>query len=429
VTSDANPRALALQLLQSMDRGHALADTILHGALARSRLSPADRKLLVELFYGVVRWRALLDWVIAARCKAKPPQGEPLNLLRLGVYQVLLLDRIPDHAAVNETVRLASAAKRSFLNALLRRVAREKTQIQLDWEGLERTDPATAFSHPPFLVERWRKRFGVERTVSLLEWNNEPPPIYARVNELKTTPDALRSELRRQGVVVRDSPAHPLCLEIEPPGPLERLDAFPAGHFYVQDPSTLLAVDLLDPQPGETVLDACAAPGGKATYIAQKMRNQGRIVAADSSPTRLKIVSENCNRLGATIVSILHPPSSILGPFDRILVDAPCSNTGVLRRRVDLRWRIREKEIARLGGMQRSILDDVALLLKPGGRLLYSTCSLEPEENEQVVESFLASHPEFRQIEQRALFPPESKTDGTFVVVLDRFEGVAPSKT
>lgn len=421
MTSATNSRAVALRLLSRWEAGNDFADESLHDELRRSTLSPADRGLLVELFYGVIRWRSLLDWVIAERCKEKAPQGELANLVRLGVYQILLLDRVPDHAAVNETVNLATGPKRSFANAVLRRVAREKSQIQLAWKKLEQTDPATAFSHPKFLVERWRKQFGADRAIALLKWNNDPPAVYARVNELRTTSDELRAALRNEGVTVRECPAHPLSFEIESPVPFEKLAAFQAGHFYIQDPSTLLAVDMLDPQPGETVLDACAAPGGKTTYIGQKMRNQGNVIASDTSESRLKLVEENGNRLG---VSIVRTQPSALSPqhlfFDRILIDAPCSNTGVLRRRADLRWRIQASEIARLSKLQLSILTQSAPLLKPGGRLVYSTCSLEPEENENTVQGFLAAHPDFHLMESRQLIPPDSHTDGAFVAVLTR---------
>jgi 16S rRNA (cytosine967-C5)-methyltransferase len=415
VTSANNSRALALRLLFRWEAGKDFADELLHSELRRSTLPPSDRKLLVELFYGVIRWRVSLDWVIAERCKEEAPQGELANLLRLGVYQILLLDRVPDHAAVNETVGLATGSKRGFANAVLRRVAREKSQIQLAWEQLEKEDPATAFSHPKFLVERWQKQFGLEATIALLKWNNEPPAVYARVNELRTTPEELRASLRNEGVIVRDCPAHPLSLEIESPVSFEKLATFQSGHFYIQDPSTLLAVDLLDPQPGETVLDACAAPGGKTTYIAQKMKNQGAVVAMDSSATRLKLVTENSQRLGVSIVHTQHSALSTQHlPFDRILIDAPCSNTGVLRRRADLRWRIQGSEIRRLAQMQRKIVDQVAPMLKRGGRLVYSTCSLESEENEQMIQSFLAAHDEFAPGEQSLFFPPESNTDGGF---------------
>jgi 16S rRNA (cytosine967-C5)-methyltransferase len=426
VISAADPRAAALALLRRWEQGRAWADEMLHAELAHTKLSAADKKLLVELFYGVIRWRALLDWVIASRCREKTSTGDIAHLLRLGVYQILLLDRVPDHAAVHETVKLAPTTKRGFPNALLRRVTREKAQIQLSWEQLERDDPATAFSHPPFLVERWRKQFGAERTVALLEWNNQPPPIFARVNTLRATIEQLREELRREDVVVRDSAVHPLCLEIEPPGSIERLGSFQAGHFYVQDPSTLLAVDLLDPQPGEIILDACAAPGGKTTYIAQKMQNRGQVIAADASSRRLKLVTENAERLGVSIVGTQHSALSTQHSFDRILVDAPCSNTGVLRRRVDLRWRIKESEIARLAKMQREILDRVAPALKPGGRLVYSTCSLETEENEQVVSAFLERHGDFHLVEKRTMFPAESNMDGAFVAVLARHPPTRP---
>jgi len=214
---------------------------------------------------------------------------------------------------------------------------------------------------------------------------------------------------------------HPLSWWVTNTAGLFHTKSFMNGEFYVQDPSTLLAVDLLDPQPGESVLDMCAAPGGKTTYIAQKMQNRGRIIAADSTNSRLALVGENCRRLGVEIVATLACEGTRLDrclrgqEFDRVLVDAPCSNTGVLRRRVDLRWRIQEEEIIRLAELQEKLLAAATVFTKPGGALVYSTCSLEPEENERVVERFLVKHPQFTLETTRALFPPRDGMDGAFV--------------
>jgi 16S rRNA (cytosine967-C5)-methyltransferase len=217
------------------------------------------------------------------------------------------------------------------------------------------------------------------------------------------------------------TPVHPLCFHVNDPAGLFDSPAWKNGEFYVQDPSTLIAVDVLDPQPGESVLDMCAAPGGKTTYIAQKMQNRGRIIAADSSRERLGRLVENCSRLGVNIVSTLVCEGTRLGnclhnaEFDRVLLDAPCSNTGVLRRRVDLRWRIEEKEIARLAALQQELLATATKLTRPGGVLVYSTCSLEREENERVVERFSVQHPEFTLKTTRSTFPPWDTVDGAYI--------------
>jgi 16S rRNA (cytosine967-C5)-methyltransferase len=258
-------------------------------------------------------------------------------------------------------------------------------------------------------------------------WNNTPPKAFARLNLLKADPAKLLAQWREENVeydfVRQDWIEENLVFELKSHPPLGRLPSFQQGLFYVQDPSTLLAVRELDPQPGESVLDLCAAPGGKLTYIAQLMRNEGRLLAHDTHPERMKLLEQNCARLGVTCVqtalpATLTPPPA--NPLDRILIDAPCSNTGVMRRRVDLRWRIRLEEIVRLQATQRGLLRQAALLLKPGGTLVYSTCSLEPEENGQVVDEFLSEHAEFKSERTRELLPFVEGVDGTYVARMAR---------
>ncbi|MFM2294937.1 MAG: hypothetical protein RLZZ350_1350, partial [Verrucomicrobiota bacterium] len=218
-------------------------------------------------------------------------------------------------------------------------------------------------------------------------------------------------------VVAREWTGDNLAFELQSHPPLAFLKSFLAGGFYIQDPSTLLAVCALDPQPGETILDLCAAPGGKTTFIAQLMNNTGKIIAHDT-PERVKLITENCTRLGVTNVEAVSTFNFQLSTFDRVLVDAPCSNTGVLRRRVDLRWRVTAEEIARLRATQVDLLALAASMLKPGGVLVYSTCSLEPEENSSVVKDFLAEHPQFKLESERQLTPFTDTVDGAFVARL-----------
>ena len=258
-----------------------------------------------------------------------------------------------------------------------------------------------------------------------MEWNNTPPKTFARVNTLKTDPGKLLTQWREEGVeydfIRRDWLGESQVFELKSHPPFTRLDSFQQGWFYVQDPSTLLAVRELDPQPGERVLDLCAAPGGKLTYIAQLMRNEGCLVAHEATAERLRLVEQNCTRLGVTCVQTVLPStlnSQPSTPYNRILVDAPCSNTGVMRRRVDLRWRIRPTEIMRLRATQVQLLQQAALLLKPGGTLVYSTCSLEPEENGELVGEFLKSNPQFELKFERALLPFADGVDGAYVAVL-----------
>ena len=473
-------------------------EDLLESAFAQTRLSTADRGLCQELVYGVIRWQATLDWLIARKTDGREQKSALQDLLRLGLYQIFWLDRIPDHAAVHETVELAKrdgfGAQAGFVNAVLRGYLREASETKKLLAELKTTQPAIGWSHPEWLVSRWQKRWGAERTMQLLEWNNTPPKIFARVNTLKSS--SRRDELHesqnldRSGTriarpsgklftttllekwrdenveydfVQRDWLEENLVFELKSHPPLAQLESFQQGGFYIQDPGTLLAPCKLAPQPGETILDFCAAPGGKTTFIAQLMNNQGRIVAQDVSDERLKWIQENCARLGVTRVETVvsdwarpHPdplPQEREQPcatreisnrapfadrlatipplpagegrgegklFDRILVDTPCSNTGVMRRRVDLRWRIQPEEIERLRTAQLDLLKQAAPQVKPGGVLVYSTCSLEPEENQEVVKQFLHEHADFKLEYERELLPFTDNVDGAYVAQLKR---------
>jgi 16S rRNA (cytosine967-C5)-methyltransferase len=435
--SGQNPREIAVQVLQRRQQGE-FVENLLDSALERARLAPQDRGLCQELVYGIVRWQATLDWLIARKARNSAPKPLLQDLLRLGLYQIFWLHRIPNHAAVNETVELAKrnrlSAQAGFVNAVLRGYLRDFDSTKQLLADLKTNEPHVGYSHPGWLIQRWQERWGKDPTLRLLEWNNSPPKTYARVNTLKADPGKILSQWRDENVeydfVRYDWIEENLVFELKSHPPLARLPSFQQGLFYVQDPSTLLAVKALDPKPGETILDLCAAPGGKLTYIAQLMNNEGRLTAHDLSPDRLKLVEENCTRLGVSSVSslvighssfgsplpTLHAPRSTL--FDRILLDAPCSNTGVMRRRVDLRWRITPDEITRLRGIQLDLLNQAAPLLKPGGTLVYSTCSLEPEENQELIREFLSAHLNFKLDFERELLPYANGVDGAYVARL-----------
>ncbi len=407
-------------------------ETLLETALATARLSPADRGLCHELVCGVVRWQAALDRLIARKTDSSRELRPALrNLLQLGLYQIFWLDRIPPHAAVHETVEQAKRAgyhsQAGLINAVLRGYLREADEIKKILADMKISQPALGWSHPEWLVNKWRKQFGDEKTRVLLEWNNTPPKTFARVNTLKTDAGKLVERWREENVeydfVTRDWTGENLSFELKAHPPLNSLGSLRDGWFYLQDPSTLLAPALLGAQPGETILDMCAAPGGKTTFIAQLMNNEGKIVACDLDPTRLRLVKDNCARLGVTCAEVSLP--STINPqlstnFDRILIDAPCSNTGVMRRRVDLRWRISEAEILRLQKAQLELLNQAAPQLKPGGVIVYSTCSLEPEENFEVVKQFLAANPNFKLETERQLLPFADGVDGAYVARLAR---------
>ena len=387
-------RELALDLLQTWPETRRFADELLQEALAQSKLTGPDRAFVTELFYGCLRQRLALDFLVKAQA-TKAPRPVVADLLHLGLYQLVFLKNAP-HAAVHETVELAkrraSAVEAKFINAVLRRV---------DPNVLKKAEPWVQLSHPEWLWKRHGNAW--------CEWNNQVPPIYIRVNTLRRGGDA--------PPLPAEATAHPLAWRVTESAGMFDLPAWKNGEFYVQDPSTLIAGDLLDPQPGEKVLDMCSAPGGKTTYLAAKMQNRGQIIAADSSNVRLGMVAENCQRLGVSIVATLPCEGTRLDRclrgslFDRVLLDAPCSNTGVIRRRVDLRWRIQPDEIIRLAALQKKLLLIAGTFTKPGGVLVYSTCSLEPEENERIIESL----PGFVLEEQRASIPPRDQMDGAFV--------------
>jgi len=436
--STESPRQIAARVLRRRSNSPDYVETLLEQELARTTLSRLDRALCQELVYGVVRRQLTLDWLIARKTGGREQERGAQMLLRLGLYQIFWLERIPAHAAVYETVELAKrtglGAKAGFLNAVLRGCLRERERIARQLEALKKEEPVTGYSHPAWLVERWQARWGAEKTAKLMEWNNAPPPTFARLNGLKTDAARLTERWKEHGIGFAarewDWTGGDWLAELQTHPSLAEWEDFQRGFFYVQDPSTLLAVHELNPQPGENILDVCAAPGGKTACLAQRMENRGHILARDIQPQRLRRLRENCERLGVTCVEIAEgdiasalradSPSAGTGVllYDRILLDAPCSNSGVLRRRVDLRWRIRPEELVRLRGEQAALLREAAVQLKPGGLLVYSTCSLEAEENETVTRDFLAEHANFTLESERQLLPFRDQVDGAYVAAL-----------
>ncbi|MDQ7793666.1 MAG: 16S rRNA (cytosine(967)-C(5))-methyltransferase RsmB [bacterium] len=390
-------RDLALELLGAVESGRAYPGLALDRALERGGLAGADRRLVTELVYGTTRTRNTLDWALGVHLRrplASLPQAIR-NALRLGAYQILYLDRVPASAACNESVELARRyghrGTAALVNAVLRRLAEEGLPPLPE----DRTDSlALAHHHPRWLVERWLDRLGAPGTVALLTANNRVPPTAVRVNRLRSSPEAVLAELGRLGIAARPSELAPEGLLLDEHPPLRGLGPFRRGELQVQDESSMLAAPALAPIPGAVVVDACSAPGGKATHLAELMGDRGEVLAVDVSRGRLRLVEEAARRLGLASVRTMVADARELGRLlpgaaDAILVDAPCSGLGTLRRRPDLRWTKQPADIASLARLQRALLDGVAGCLKPGGILLYSTCSAEPEENQEVVESFL----------------------------------------
>ncbi|MEO7675421.1 MAG: 16S rRNA (cytosine(967)-C(5))-methyltransferase RsmB [Verrucomicrobiota bacterium] len=427
------PREIAVRVLQLRQSEPAFVEDIFERELAEARISPIDRALCQELVYGICRWQETLDWLIARKTEGREQKPDLEILLRLGLYQMFWLDRIPNHAAVHETVEIAKkmgfTTQAGFLNAVLRTYTRERTETEKLLEQIKSSDPGIGYSHPHWIYERWSQRWGAEKTATLMAWNNTPPKTFARANSLKIGNFVeLTNMWDIEGVKYVPRPFDwvddNLVFELESHPPLAKLKSFQKGFFYIQDPSTLLSVRELEVKPGQTSLDLCAAPGGKATYMAQLMNNRGKIFAQDIDWERLDLVKENYIRLGITCIETSIAPEQIIEKpslrFDRILIDAPCSNTGVMRRRVDLRWRIEPDEIARLRQGQLDLLRRAAPRLKPGGTLVYSTCSLEPEENREVVARFLEEQTQFKLESERELLPFADNVDGAFVAKLKR---------
>jgi 16S rRNA (cytosine967-C5)-methyltransferase len=409
----ASSRSVALAALEEWRGGRKFADAILSESLGSSELSPVDRAFATELFYGILRNLTLLDFWIG-RLRSGHLDHSSRDLLRLGFYQLFLL-QTPEHAAIYETVELAERRNRALINGVLRNAARVKADL-LQQAGFQ--ELSVRQSHPRFLIDRWKNNFGAEETERLCEWNNRPSPIYARINRLRIS-DA--EFVAQYGDVERIQAQDNFVRLANVSG-----EALTAGHCYIQDPSTAAACSLLDPQPGDRVLDACAAPGGKTSYVAELMKNNGTIVACDRDQRRIEILRDNLERLGATIARCIHhdwtssKPFEDAASFDRILVDAPCSNTGVMRRRVDVRWRLAPDDFSRMPALQARIVRAVVPLLKPDGALVYSTCSLEPEENEKMVAGILGEFRFLKLEEQISVLPFRDGFDGAYAAKLSR---------
>lgn len=425
------PRQIAARILFDWESGTGFVENIMRQALGSSKLKAIDRHLVQEMVFGVARNLMLLDTWIDEKANQAPGKTRARNMLRLGLYQLAFMDRIPDHAAVHETVatarQLGLHTQAGFINAILRGFLRQKDRHLEDLNQWKSTQPHLAWSHPEWLAHKWNKAFGNENAARLLQWNNAIPDIYVRWNPLKGSLDQLESMWKEERVSSKavtfpwTEGTHLFQITHFPCSP-EKLDSFQRGLFYVQDPSTLLAVKQLDPRPEMRILDYCAAPGGKTCAMAAAMNQTGQILATDPDPGRLRRLKDNINRLGVKNASLAENPS--VAPdadeslYDAILVDAPCSNTGVMRRRLDVRWRLTEDEIRNITEQQAGILQKTSTYLKPGGKIVYSTCSLEADENVEIVQQFLNDNPTFEAGDQQQLTPFEHGVDGAFVAVL-----------
>ena len=415
--SPSNARTFACNVLLTIHRNQAFADDVFDTATKNIPLSEPDRLLAFELVYGVLRYAVTLDWRLD-HLSRKPMARLPLNVattLRVAAYQLLYLDRIPDSAAVNEAVKLIRKQPGhdwgGLVNGILRNLLRQPAPPLPDSTANPFQALSLQYSCPSWMVERWMNAFGFTNTEIFCRRTLEIPPLTLRTNTLRCTRDALLDRLAVEGISAQETRVSSLGITIEKCGNPGLLSVVQEGWCYIEDEAAQLIPPLLNPQPGERILDACAAPGGKTTHLAQLMQNQGRIIALDRKNKRLTRVRENCDRLGinnvqsheydlTTDIKEVNFPSShsdtLNEPFDRILVDAPCSGLGILRRHPEGKMQKQLSMINESSMLQKRILDRVGQLLRPGGILVYSACSIEPEETTEVISAFCQEHPDFQ---------------------------------
>lgn len=385
-----------------------------------------DHAFVMELVNGVVRHKEMMEWLAQGMIATRPdPFFEAL--LFVGFYQLLFME-VEEYAAINETVDAAKGrpggeGNAKMINAVLRRAQREREQISLE---LRRQPLHMKLLHPEFVMNRWERQFGQIEARKLCEWNNLPPDTILRIEPLMVPVSDFLSACSDVGVELEPHPFRDTFFTVPRGVAVPTIPGYREGWFVIQDPATSVSVDLLAPRPGETVLDACAAPGGKTSMMAGMMKGQGTLVAMDVHDDRIATLKTNMDRLKLDIVEIvqgdaLHAADVLAGrKFDAILLDVPCLNTGVLRRRIDARWRINTRRFQAITEIQYQILSACAELLSENGRLVYSTCSLEPEENEDLISRWVREHPGFRKAKAKKAFPPKTGTDGAFAALIRR---------
>lgn len=441
------PRLAALKAIVNILEQNVFIDDALSSALSSHNLNKKDRSLVTELVYGVTRNKLTLDFLLSKVCNRNLKQLSPQlkNILRLAVYQ-LEYTRIPDYATVNTSVEMTKTVEKkntsSFVNGVLRTLIRERANIKFPEVS---TNPICAlsvkYSHPEWLIKRWLNLYGLDNTIRLLEFNNKPAQTTINVNKLKSTLEEVLEEFKNINIDPVISTISPNCAIIGNVGNINDLPGYNDGHWFVQNEVSSLVIDILSPQEGETILDLCAAPGTKTVQIAGYMKNKGKIIAVELNPSRLTKLNQNCYRLGATNVDATIADATIfsLSPdnlADRILLDAPCSNTGVFSKRADARWHRTSKDLSYLSELQLKLFNNAAKSIKPEGIIVYSVCSIEPEEGISVINAFLKANANFALLnindflplsfkntfttKYAQFLPFEHHTDGFFIAIVKK---------
>ena len=421
-------RVCAYNVLRRTFEEGAYTDRVFRSEAERAGLDERDRAFAQRLAYGTIQTRATLDYVITALSSRAPDAIDPpiLNALRLGVYQLTALDAVPDHAAVGETVELAKRHGRGghrFVNAVLRRASREARNLVAELTDDTPAEAAVRHSHPEWLVRMWWDALGPEDTVALLERDNAPAENAVRANELLVTRDEVGVALGELGVETRPANEIPEGLVLDDRFDAHGSELFRGGAIMPQSRASMMVARVVAPEPGQRVLDLCAAPGAKTSHLAALMQNRGEVVAVEKHAGRASSLAENCERLGATCVEVRQGDAGEHGfgaEFDHVLVDPPCSDLGTLQSRPDVRWRKQEGAISALTAGQARLLDAAGAGVRPAGSLVYSTCTISPRENAGQVDGFLARHPEFEREEQIQVLPHREGTDGFFIARMRR---------
>jgi len=427
-------RGHAVKILNRVDRTDAYLDKLLEIELKNSNLSGIDKALLFEIVHGVMRWMGRLDWILNGFYKGQFSKCVPnvKNALRVALYQILFLDKVPDYAAVNEAVefvkKLQGQKYADLANAVLRNIIRSKESIRYPNPDEDLVAYLSAYySHPTWMVKRWLKRFGREETEKLLIANNSKPVMALRVNNIVTNKEELKSLLDSVELKYTESKILPEFIRLNNLTNITDWEYFQKGYFSVQDESTGLPVKLLDVKPGMRVLDLCSAPGGKTAFIADLMNNQGEIIALDRFDSRLKILEKNLSRLKVTNVKTI-PIDALeyndeIG-FDRVLIDAPCSGLGTLTKKPDLKWKKDLGDIRKIVNIQYDLLKKGASMLKVGGALVYSTCTIEPEENIEIIKRFISENTNFKLVDASEMFSKELVDENGCIQTYPHIHGV-----